>query len=400
MASVSVQPSFQKGNFLIPSGIDMEKWAVIACDQYTSDPDYWNAVKDLVGNAPSALHLILPEIYLEPDNSHHVRRIRDSITDALAENILKYHGNCCIYIERLLPCGLVRKGLVGVVDLEAYSWQDPSASIRPTEQTIPERIVPRKAIRQNSEIELSHIILFANDAKNQLMSALEAQKERLPKVYDFDLMMSGGHITGWLVKEDMLEDFQNRYLEYAAAMEAAGYCQLVVGDGNHSLATAKAIYEESGKDPFKRYAMVEMQNIYDDAVIFKPIHRVLFDIDPAQFLEYVQESIPGDFPVEWKTADNSGTMHIHVEDGQLAIEALQPVLDAYLQAHPGRIDYVHDGIEDILERNPGSIGIFCPDVDKSSLFERIASKDVYPRKTFSVGDPNEKRFYLEARFIL
>jgi len=392
--------AFLKSEFLLPNGVDMGKWSVIACDQYTSDKGYWEKVSGIVGEAPSALNLILPEVYLEKDNSARVEKINQSMHEYLDAEILKKYKDCYIYIERTLASGVVRPGIVGVVDMEKYSYiEGAKCDIKPTEKTVPERIPPRKAVRDKAQLELAHVILFCNDKANSLVGYLTSKKADMLKIYDFDIMMNGGRIEGWLVNGEICEEFDKRYADYCALMEKQGAPQLIVGDGNHSLATAKAVYEADKTNQKARYAMVELQNIYDDSILFEPIHRVLFDIDVKCFLNYVASKSNGNVPIRWTTASESGTLMIDVKDNQIPIEALQPIIDEYLSLNRGDIDYVHDGIEKIVKDNKGSLGIFLPAIEKGEIFNRIATQGVYPRKTFSVGEANDKRFYLEARII-
>ena len=392
--------AFGKGNLLLPGNVDMTKWAVIACDQYTSDKNYWESVNNFVSQDPSALKLILPEVYLETDNSPRVAAINKTMESYLALDLLKEYKDCYIYIERTLASGVVRPGIVGVVDMEQYSYiEGVKCDIKPTEKTVEERIPPRKAVRSGAKLELAHVILFCNDKNNSLVGYLASQKQNMQKLYDFDLMMKGGHICGWLVRGEIAREFDKKYEAYCQLMEEENTPQLIVGDGNHSLATAKSVYEDDKSNQRARYAMVELQNIYDESIAFEPIHRVLFDLDINDFLAYVQEKTSGSESVAWVTANAKGTLNFAALEGQIPIEVLQPIIDEYLATHPGSIDYVHDGVEKIVAENKNSLGLLLPSIKKSEIFERIATKGVYPRKTFSVGEANDKRFYLEARAI-
>lgn len=392
--------AFLKSELLIPSGVDMNKWAVIACDQYTSDKGYWEEVEAKVGDAPSALRLILPEVYLEKDNSARVDKINESMQNYLNAKILQEYKDAYIYIERTLASGVVRPGIVGVVDMEKYSYvEGVSCDIKPTEKTVPERIPPRKAVRDRAQLELAHVILFCNDEDNCLVGYLASKKNDMKKIYDFDVMMQGGHIEGWLVEGEIAAEFDRKYANYCRIMEEENIPQLIVGDGNHSLATAKAVYEDNKDNQKARYAMVELQNIYDESIAFEPIHRVLFDIDVTSFLNFVSSKTKGNYPIQWVTANASGTLMLEVKENQIPIEALQPIIDEYLSLYAGGIDYVHDGVERIVKENKNSLGILLPAIQKGEIFDRIAKQGVYPRKTFSVGEANDKRFYLEARII-
>ncbi|MDO4177758.1 MAG: DUF1015 domain-containing protein [Phascolarctobacterium sp.] len=392
--------AFLKANFLLPNGVDMNKWSVIACDQYTSDQDYWKNVEQIVGENPSALRLILPEVYLAKDNSPRVEKINESMHAYLDAGILKEYNDCYIYLERTLASGVVRPGIVGVVDMEQYSYiEGVKCDIKPTEKTVPERIPPRKAVRDKAQLELAHVILFCNDKENSLVGYLASKKNQMKKIYDFEMMMDGGHIAGWLVDGEICKEFDKKYAEYCVLMEAQNTPQLIVGDGNHSLATAKSVYEDDKTNKKARYAMVELQNIYDDSIAFEPIHRVLFDIDVENFLKFVESKTKGAYPIQWMTASSKGELMIDVKANQIPIETLQPIIDEYLLTHQGDIDYVHDGVEKIVSEHKNSLGIFLPAIQKGEIFDRIATQGVYPRKTFSVGEANDKRFYLEARII-
>lgn len=398
---------FRAADFILPKNKGFEKWAVIACDQFTSDRAYWNRVDAFVGDAPSALRLMLPEIYLEENAQERVEWISRAMTDYEQNGVFEDYRNSFVYVERTLLNGSIRRGIVGMVDLEQYHY-DPSykPAIGATEQTVLERIPPRMAVRARAELEFPHVILFCNDAKDQLVSPLTRMKESLSKLYEFDLMEGGGHIAGWLISGEKAEQLQ---CSIDAYLKDAKGSALLVADGNHSLVTAKSWYEElKKKNPGKdlsshpaRYALVELENILDEAIDFEPIHRVIFDTDPDKLLCDLESiCVANGTPVQWIIGDRNGTLLLDVPAGELPVAVLQRFLDQWLQENAGRIDYIHD-VEAVeaFSREHGAIGLMLPVFDKSALFAFGASGKILPRKTFSLGHAREKRYYLEGRRI-
>lgn len=305
---------------------------------------------------------------------------------------------------------------MGAVDLDAYDYNAGATSaIRATERTVTERIPPRQRVRRDASIELPHILLLCDDNEKVLIEPVEAVKDTLPKLYDFDLMEDGGHITGWLVSGEAAQSFCDRLTAYTAACpkkyEDLPGAPLVfaVGDGNHSLATAKSCYEElkrnhPGEDLSNhpaRYALVELENIHDDAQKFEPIHRVVVDTDPQALLKALEPwCAPGGYPIEWYAGSQSGTVYLDPSRSQLEVGALQQFLDEYLARNPGKIDYIH-GDDDLknLAAQENAIGFLLPAMAKSQLFRGVVADGVLPRKTFSMGHAREKRYYLEGRKI-
>jgi uncharacterized protein (DUF1015 family) len=273
---------FKKANILIPKNVDMHKWSVVACDQYTSEPDYWNEVQSIVGDSPSTLNLTLPEIYLEEDNvEERIKKINQNMKDYLDSDLFIEYKDSMIYLERTQSDGKVREGLIGVVDLEDYSYEKGSQTlIRATEKTVLERIPPRVKVRENALLELPHIMILIDDPKKEIIESLKNEVTDNDKVYDFDLMQNGGHIKGYkipdasadsvIAKLELLADktsFEERY-----NVTDKGVLLFAMGDGNHSFATAKAIWEEKKKtlspeeqlnDP-ARFALVEINNVHDE----------------------------------------------------------------------------------------------------------------------------------------
>lgn len=421
---------------LLPKNIDLTSWSVIACDQYTQDRAYWETAAKIAEGKSSTLNLIFPEVYLdnadENSKNERIEKIQAAMREYLKNGVFAEPQEECIYLERKTAYGRTRKGLVLCVDLDKYEWKPGSkALIRATEATVPERIPPRMKVRNGAALELPHIMLLANDAKDCLVGAAGKLAKKNSPVYDGDLMQNSGHITGWAVKgieaEELLE---NALTELAkAGTDSSGDTFLfAVGDGNHSLATAKAVWEENKSklpaDSPVRYALVEIVNIYDEGLTFEPIHRVLFNIESEKLIQNVAQKLNGEViqiedaaTLEAKIADkNAGGARygfIFTKNGKtnytmlqtkitdLAIAALQPVLDEYMaqtKAAKTQIDYIHGTAETVeLGLKEGNIGILLPPIAKDSFFATINGRGPLPRKSFSMGEASEKRFYVEAR---
>lgn len=407
---------FLPADILIPRVDEMEKWAVIACDQFTSQPDYWGKVQSNVGQSASALHLILPEVMLTGYCSGAIEKINANMERYLADGIFTEYRNAFVYVERTLQNGSVRKGIVGAIDLDAYDYSEGSASdIRATEKTVVERIPPRKKIRKNAALELPHVLLLCDDDQDLLIGRLTEIKNQLPKLYEFDLMENGGHIAGWLVQGKEADSFCERLDRYSKAapqkyVDLDGSPMLfAVGDGNHSLATAKACYEElkaeAPGEPLKdhpaRYALVELENIHDPSLQFEPIHRIMSEVDPDELLGSIREiCAEGGYPVEWYAGGRSGVIYLDRARGELPVGILQAFLDDYMKNGCGKIDYIHgEAALKQLAAQENSVGFILPPIEKGQLFRGIISDGVLPRKTFSMGHAEEKRYYIEARKI-
>ncbi|MBQ6431090.1 MAG: DUF1015 domain-containing protein [Oscillospiraceae bacterium] len=410
--------AFLPADILFPEVKDMAKWAVIACDQFTSDPAYWERVRKNAEGAPSTINLILPEAELGTEmEAEHTALINATMDEYLKKNVFKTYKNALVYVERTLENGSIRKGLMGMVDLDAYDYSTGSTSaIRATERTVVERIPPRMRVRRDAPIELPHILMLCDDHDKVLIEPIAAKKDSLTKLYDFDLMEGGGHIAGWLVDGAEAEAFNARLTEYTANI-GKKYADLkgvpmvfAVGDGNHSLATAKSCYEElKAKHPDEdlsnhpaRFALVELENIHDEAQVFEPIHRVITKCDPKALLEALKKEACADdgFEVKWYIGEESGTVCLDKAKSQLAVGVLQSFLDGYLKEHEGEIDYIHDDDALIqLAKQPNAIGFLLPAMEKSQLFRGVIADGILPRKTFSMGHSREKRYYLEGRKI-
>ncbi|MBR2039725.1 MAG: DUF1015 domain-containing protein [Phascolarctobacterium sp.] len=409
--------TFAPANILLPKNVNFEKWAVIACDQFTSQPEYWKRVRENVGEAVSTLNLVFPEAELNVDRAERIKSINENMEKYLAEDIFTEYKDAYVYVERTLKNGVVRKGIVGVIDLEQYNYNaDSKSAIRATEQTVLERIPPRVEIRRNASMELPHVLLLCDDEKERIIEPLTAKKVELPKIYDFDLMEGGGHIEGYLLQGTEVDTINEAIAAYEADVlakyEGSGKAPMTyaVGDGNHSLATAKACYEElkakCGSENVvnhpARFALVELENIYDEAQVFEPIHRLLTNVNVKALLENLQVEIGGNgTAIKWFANGEAGELKINDENGELPLEVIQVALDKYLKANAGEIDYIHgDETLEQLSQKENTIGFLMPNVTKNAFFENIVNNGVMPRKTFSMGEAEEKRYYLEGRRIV
>lgn len=423
--------------YLPKKGTDLTKWAVIACDQFTSQPEYWNEVERIVGGAPSTLNLTFPEVYLEqPGGEERIENVQTSMRNYMEEGILQPHDGL-VYVERSVA-GKTRKGIVLCLDLEAYDYNKGSSSlIRATEGTIVDRLPPRIKIREGATIELPHILVLIDDPNRTVIEPLAAAKNSLEKLYDFDLMFDSGHLTGYAVNEEL----ENKVVDALRGLAdpetfAAKYeigkdepvLLFAMGDGNHSLATAKAIWEkvkpQVGMDHPARYALVEIENVHDEGLEFEPIHRVLFGLKKDLFGELetyfganfsykpvasaeemvrVVDSAEGEKQAIGLVGGGKafGVIEIADPSSNLPVGTIQPFIDAFLKAGGAeKVDYVHGKDVTVkLGTQPGNAGIYLPGMDKSDLFKTVILDGALPRKTFSMGEAREKRFYMEARKI-
>ena len=416
---------FYPADILLPKDCDMEKWAVVACDQFTSEPEYWEAVEKKVGDAPSTRRVILPEANLEdPNVDEYIADINACMDKYMADGIFETLKDSLIYIERNQSDGRVRHGLIGMVDLDTYDFTPGSgALIRATEGTVLERIPPRAKVRRNAPIELPHVMLLIDNPEKTVIEPLTAAASSMEVVYDFDLMQNGGHIKGYKLSDAQIDAVADALegLTTDEAMKAkynvSGVAPLLfaVGDGNHSLATAKACYEEQkkGLTPEEylklpaRYALVEVVNNHDDALQFEPIHRVVFDVDAekmmAEFKKFYPEAYEGQgegHTIAYNYADKKGFITVPNPSVQLAVGTLQAFIDSYLKEFGGKVDYIHgDEVTEELGAKPGNIGFKLPAMGKEQLFKTVMADGVLPRKTFSMGHAADKRYYIEARKI-
>lgn len=408
---------FGKADILLPKNADMHRWAVIACDQFTSDAAYWRRVRDTAAEEVSTIHMILPEADLgSVDEGAAIARINATMERYLSEDVFMCYPQSYIYVERTLLNGAVRPGLIGAVDLETYDYHPGSVSqIRATEKTVLERIPPRQRVRKDASIEFPHVLMLCDDDKKQLLEPIAALKDSLKKVYDFDLMEGGGHITGWLVDGADANAFDQRFQAYIASVPEkyadlnGAPVVLAVGDGNHSLATAKSCYEtlkaENPNVDFSnhpaRYALVELENIHDASQVFEPIHRILFHVDGEKLLHDMHAVCAEDgYAVRYVMGEKEGTVYLDRAKGELAVAVLQEFLDRWMVDNSAEIDYIHgDNEVTELARQENAVGFLLPSMEKHQLFRGVISGGVLPRKTFSMGHAREKRYYLEGRKI-
>lgn len=421
--------------FLPKAGVDRHKWAAIAVDQFTSQPEYWADVEKTVGAAPSSFHLTLPEIYLEkPGEAERIQKIQQTMRRYLAEGLLESREGL-IYVERSVA-GKTRRGLMLALDLERYDYTKGSTSlIRATEGTIVERLPPRMKIRSGAPLELPHILVLIDDPQRTVIEALAAAKAGMQKLYDFDLMLGSGHLTGYAVPDESgvvaalrrLADPQTFAAKYGIGAEKP-VLLFAMGDGNHSLATAKAVWEQMkasvGMNHPARYALIELENVHDEGLEFEPIHRVLFGLKTDIYAALAQKF---GARYSYQTVENAEAMLRLVEAGDasgqligfigggkgfgvvkisqpetnLPVGTLQAFLDPFLkQGGAEKIDYVHGAdVTARLGALPGNVGMVVPGMAKGELFRTVILDGALPRKTFSMGEAKEKRFYMEARKI-
>lgn len=390
---------FKSTNIMIPTE-NHEKWSVIACDQYTSDMRYWNDLKESVGDAESALHIVLPEIYLEEgDVEKRIEKINDTMNQYLKDNVLSTYEDALIYIERTLPDGTVRCGILGAVDLEGYDFNpEKSPMVRATEETVLERIPPRVEIRKNAALEVSHVMLLIDDVKHTVIE--DCANDEKTKIYDFQLSMGGGSMKGFV----LLEEAKERVFDALSALggEEEKPFLFAVGDGNHSLATAKACYEQN-KTVQNRYALAEIVNIHSSALCFEPIYRILMEVDVEKLLVEMGSVCSEDedtHEIMYYANEKSGILRMK-KTSTLAVGTLQNFLDKYIEENPiVKIDYIH-GIEEVKElaKVENAIGFVFDGMDKSELFPAVSLDGALPRKTFSMGEARSKRYYMECRRI-
>ncbi len=436
----------QVPDILLPrKGVSMEKWAVVACDQFTSQPEYWEEAERIVGEAPSTLRLMLPEMYLDkPGEAERIATINATMDRYMAEGTLESRGQGFVFVRRTVD-GKTRNGLIVALDLEQYDYSRGSETlIRASEGTIVERIPPRLRIRKDAALELPHILVLIDDPARTVIEPLAAAANAETKLYDFELMLGGGHIEGYMIQDAARINGALRALEALAdpARFAAQYGEgkapmlFAMGDGNHSFATAKANWEARKQEltPAERenhparYALVELENIHDEGILFEPIHRVLFNLDVEKALRWLVKRLAADngacklnrfetkeacdasvkiaetcggHILPFVSAEGYGYLKVNAPAAQLEVGTLQNALDAMLKAFPeATIDYIH-GADVVCElgAKPGNLGFLLPPMAKSAFFPTVVFDGALPRKTFSMGEANEKRYYLECRKI-
>lgn len=433
---MSIEKRFDNMGIKIPDillprkNIDLTKWAVVACDQYTSEPEYWKRVEERVGDSPSTLHLIYPEVYLQkPDKQKRIQGINAAMDNYLQEGVFRTLPESFIYLRRSLPAGGVRQGLVLALDLERYSYEKGAESlIRATEGTILDRLPPRIEIRKQAPIELPHIMVLINDKENALFSRLEQQRSFLEQCYSFELMEGGGKAEGYRVAgtdelASIAESFEN-LLRQAEERDGASPLLFAMGDGNHSFATAKAIWEETkmktgDMNHPSRWALVEIVNIYDSGLLFEPIHRLVMGFGIGELRDCLASkkgisleqtnsyrkaadgiSGEGEHRIAVVSKDFTGVLKFPDPEYNLAAANLDLLLEECL-SQSSEIDYIH-GAETArnLAGKEDRISFILPDFKKEQLFPTVIKDGALPRKTFSMGEAAEKRYYLEARKIV
>ncbi len=415
---------FISGDILLPKNTNMSLWSVIACDQYTSNKSYWDDVNSLVQDNKSTLRLTLPELYLEEENvGEKINKINQTMQQYVDTDTFVTYPNTMFYIERTQSDGRIREGLIGLIDLEAYSYEIGSTTmVRATEKTVIERIPPRVKVRENALLELPHIMILIDDEKKQIIENLKHQVNENDKVYDFDLMKNGGHIKGYSLNQETintitkgLEDLcEQEYFNKKYKVEDKSILLFAMGDGNHSLATAKTCYENLKKTMSEeeylnnpaRYALVELVNLHSEALEFEAIHRVIFNTNVEELFNQLEKYYDISYEecdgqkVEYVSKEKSGVFYIKNPKSNITVGSLQMFLDEFLKNNPGKIDYIHGDQE---TRNLGSeennIGFLLPTMKKEELFRTVILDGALPRKTFSMGHADDKRFYLEARRI-
>lgn len=399
---------FAPADILLPADDETARfWPVVACDQFTSQREYWQELEKLVGDRPSALNIVFPEVYLD-EGYGRIESIQRHIRDYLSRGVLteRVHDGF-VLVERSTRSG-VRIGLVGKVDLDCYDYTPESkALIRATEGTVISRIPPRVKIRQGAEVESPHVMLLCDDRERELIEPLYARRKELPKLYDLELLMGGGHLRGYAVTGELAKKTQ----EIIARQQSRSDLYLAVGDGNHSLATAKTCWEQikpglteaERKSHPARYALAELVNLHCEALNFEPIHRVLFNVDAGKLIDDFTSAVP------WAEGEDIVFIHkggrrgvkLTAAGDRLPVDVLQTFLDRWLEGHPEtEIDYVHGSaaLEELSVKD-GNCGMALKAMDKNALFPAIIAGGVLPRKTFSMGEAEEKRYYMECRKI-
>ena len=410
---------FKSGEIWLPNkDIEADKWSVVACDQYTSQPEYWHTVENIVVDKPSTLNIIYPEVYLG-EGDKRIAKIQEYMKKYISENILQPRiKDGFVLVERTTSSGK-RLGLVGILDLESYDFKiGTKALVRATEGTIQSRIPPRVHIREGAILESPHIMLLIDDAKRELIEPLYERKQEFELLYDIELMMNGGTLKGYAICGENAQKLNDliAQMQEDRIQNNDGFF-LAVGDGNHSLATAKTCWnnikstlsvEEQENHP-SRYALVELVNLHSDALIFEPIHRVIFNVNSKdmidKFKKYIKEN-----GMDYNNGNDITFVHSGEEfamgltgtNGRLPLDVLQKFLDIYIENNKDvKIDYVHgDSAIKSLANNTNNCGIKLGSIDKNTLFPAIAAGGVLPRKTFSMGEAYEKRYYMECRKIV
>lgn len=398
---------------LIPNkNVDMEKWSTIACDQFCARPKYWEELTELVADAPSTLKLTCPEIYLTKGNlEERIEGVWKEMDSYLKANLFEEYENF-ILVEREVENGKKRVGIMIAIDLEGYNWERVRVPIRATEGTLVERLPVRIKIRKQAPIELPHAIILIDNPEKDIIEPIYESRDNLKKVYDFNLNMGGGSIKGYVVENskeliEKLEELLSEEKQISKYGIDAGI-QFAVGDGNHSIATAKVMWEELKKNLSEeerenhpaRYMLVEMVNLYGEGMDFKPIHRLIYN-PTEDFLSGLKEALTGEGKLKIVTPSSEEYISCPSK-ASLTISGVQNYIEAYLKAHPEvEVEYVHNEahlMEALMECN--GLGIVMPDFPNSELVNFVVNVGNLPKKAFSIGEPEHKRYYLECKSII
>ena len=416
-------------NFLFPADIylpdfnkvDGKKWASVACDQFTSEPEYWYKAYDFSFDSPSTLSLMLPEAFLE-NSEEKITQINKTMNEYL-KDVLVCHPESMIYLERIQSDGRLRRGIIGAVDLEMYDYNKGSSSvIRATEGTVLERIPPRVNIRRNASLEMPHIMMLIDDPDRTAIEPISEIKNNFKIAYDFDLFDGGGHVKGYFIDNNCITSINKALNKLSTKDEMkkkyntdCSPLLFAIGDGNHSLAGAKALYEEikgalgeAALNHPSRYALCEVVNLHDEALDFEPIYRAVFGADPENFISEFKSyaaSTCGNIEkcqiVTFLAGEDKTNIIIKHPKYNLSVGSVQSFLDTYVSQHKNvKIDYIHgkDSVEKLVKEN-GAIGILFDGMTKDSLFRTVICEGALPRKTFSMGSSRDKRYYIECRKI-
>ena len=395
---------FRAADILLPKSCEYDKWAVIACDQHTSEPEYWENVRKYINGSPSTLEMFFPEAELSKVSTAVFEQCSKQMETYLKEDFFQVFPSSYIYVERTLAGGDIRQGIVGMIDLAHYDYAPKEDTrIFATEATVLQRVPPRISLRKIADLEFAHTVMFCDDANYSIVEPIARMRDQLVKLYDFDLMYDGGHISGYLIDKEKSAELESAIAQYETEHP------YLVGDGNHALVTAKLTYQSLKEDHAEwdwenhsaRFAMVELENIHSSAMVFEPIYRIARCGCPKEMVEAFQklDSDEG-VPVNWILGEKEGCVKLALQEGELPIEALQRFLDRWMETDNGSIDYIH-GTDTVrkLAQEAGTVGFLVPEFDKGILFPYILSGKVMPKKTFSIGRAEEKRYYLEGRRI-
>lgn len=398
-----------KSEILLPKNVDLTKWAVVACDQFTSQPSYWNTLTDFVGESPSTLKITYPEIYLNEQREERIEKINNTMDKYLSDGIFD-KLNSFVLVERTVESGKKRISLVVSVDLESYDYRRVRAGIRATEDTILERLPVRLSIRKKAAVELPHIILLMDDPTKNIIEPIYAKKDSLKKLYDFELNMKGGHIAGYEVTncDELIAKF-DKLLDSSLQIKKYGndaQISFAVGDGNHSMATAKehwnsiknTLSDKERETHPARYCLVEILNIYDEGLIFEPIHRVITNYDKT-FIEGLKKALKGDGKLTLMTKEGEIDINCPTSSAE-TIRRVQEYIESMTSQGKAEVDYVHGihHLKEVVEATNG-IGILMPEFSKGELFNYVINVGNLPKKAFSIGTAENKKYYLEAKRI-